>query len=770
MLATRSKYEHNYKNIKFKIIPKNGSYIVITEDGQFIKMGILEKINLEIITKKIDLDGLPTHINNICDKYYNTKNNTIEIIDFNDVNDDKKQNIINVDDDITKNITLYNHYKQFIKESIVKTQKLLINNKTNIKLFDFEKIADIVIKDFIRSNTYLKKNYPNSSINLDDNNIYVWNILLNNKDLNTNIMSQMTNNNIEYVKIKMIHHYYSYPLCPSEIVIMEPSFNDNLNNRIKNSKYLKQIKWNCSIKPYQIIDSIVRVINKFGNININNNTKKIIDESHYTGEIKGYLMAISSILLTIDDIISNAIDDVIDNDMRIINITLNNKTVIKKDKGVGYGYNGDSVWDQKEYRRMLNDRDTNLVLNFDKLIYLCNKIIDINQNATKEIGILLKCSNLYKFIINSFRTTTILEITNNATYYKNIFTLLQTLTLNNCSDIFSTTLIEDLQRLNEKSLESLKINSDNEIPKIIVNLFNGISEIVNINNTKNNSICDIKNNTKNDNIFVTEMNKYKCIYGKGLSNDGNYIYKEKNDQVNDMKSCYKRLGYEIPSLIETISISNDSIVLVYIDREKPNCMRFMINGPPKTPYENGLFIFDAYCGEQYPQTAPEFNLSNTSGLKLNPNLFEKGKICLSILGTYSGTVPHESEKWNPKMSSLSQVILSIQSQILIDQPYFNEQGLENTRDTPEGIANSKEYNDLIKLYTMKACMIDLIMHSNKYAELKNSIMAYFIHKKQSIIKNCKSWIENCCQKHKENMTKIFSELESCLDGLDSSFY
>ncbi len=42
------------------------------------------------------------------------------------------------------------------------------------------------------------------------------------------------------------------------------------------------------------------------------------------------------------------------------------------------------------------------------------------------------------------------------------------------------------------------------------------------------------------------------------------------------------------------------------------------------------------------------------------------QVCLSLLGTWAGP------GWQPGVSTLSQVLLSIQAQILVDKPYGNE--------------------------------------------------------------------------------------------------
>lgn len=51
---------------------------------------------------------------------------------------------------------------------------------------------------------------------------------------------------------------------------------------------------------------------------------------------------------------------------------------------------------------------------------------------------------------------------------------------------------------------------------------------------------------------------------------------------------------------------------------------------------------------------------------VNPNLYEEGKVCLSILGTWAG---EQSETWNAARSSLLQAFVSIQGLVLVKEPY-----------------------------------------------------------------------------------------------------
>ena len=55
-----------------------------------------------------------------------------------------------------------------------------------------------------------------------------------------------------------------------------------------------------------------------------------------------------------------------------------------------------------------------------------------------------------------------------------------------------------------------------------------------------------------------------------------------------------------------------------------------------------------------------------------------------------------------------QVLVSIQSLILVNEPYFNEPGYERSRGTPSGTASSREYDANIRQATVKWAMLEMI--------------------------------------------------------------
>ena len=57
-----------------------------------------------------------------------------------------------------------------------------------------------------------------------------------------------------------------------------------------------------------------------------------------------------------------------------------------------------------------------------------------------------------------------------------------------------------------------------------------------------------------------------------------------------------------------------------------------------------------------------------------------GKVCLSLLGTFHGS--NAAEKWNPKDSSLYQILLSVQGLILIEVGGGGRAGERSPKNSP----------------------------------------------------------------------------------------
>ncbi|CAJ0941165.1 unnamed protein product, partial [Mesorhabditis belari] len=116
----------------------------------------------------------------------------------------------------------------------------------------------------------------------------------------------------------------------------------------------------------------------------------------------------------------------------------------------------------------------------------------------------------------------------------------------------------------------------------------------------------------------------------------------------------------------------------------------IIVGPRGTPFDSTPYFFEIKLPDEYPNKPPKVNFVPYSTEALNPNLYQEGKVCLSLLGTWAGK---KSEKWDPNISNLQQVFLSIQGLILYLLPYWNEPGREHSKNDPQQIMASERYNE-----------------------------------------------------------------------------
>jgi ubiquitin-conjugating enzyme E2 Z len=85
-------------------------------------------------------------------------------------------------------------------------------------------------------------------------------------------------------------------------------------------------------------------------------------------------------------------------------------------------------------------------------------------------------------------------------------------------------------------------------------------------------------------------------------------------------------------------------------------------------------------------------LNGDGHTRFNPNLYVSGKVCLSILNTWSG------EKWSA-CQSIRSVLLSISILILNEEPFLNEPGIARTH------CSFKPYHQLLEYKNIEVCLL-----------------------------------------------------------------
>ncbi|KAI3736143.1 hypothetical protein L6452_15677 [Arctium lappa] len=198
-------------------------------------------------------------------------------------------------------------------------------------------------------------------------------------------------------------------------------------------------------------------------------------------------------------------------------------------------------------------------------------------------------------------------------------------------------------------------------------------------------------------------------------------------------------------------------------------LRAVIVGPAGTPYHDGLFVFDIHFPPSYPDTPPMVYYYS-GGLRLNPNLYESGKVCLSLLNTWTGI---GNENWMPNNSTMLQVLVSIQALILNDKPFFNEPGFDDMYLGAVGEKKSKEYNEHTFILSLKTMIYTLRRPPKHFEDL---VVGHFRSRAHAILSACRAYMEGvevglmANGGEKKGVSKTFkADVARMVNGLVSNF-
>ena len=213
-------------------------------------------------------------------------------------------------------------------------------------------------------------------------------------------------------------------------------------------------------------------------------------------------------------------------------------------------------------------------------------------------------------------------------------------------------------------------------------------------------------------------------------NHHHFQLQQKSATLNTRKMFQELSAYKV-----ALPIEYGSSIFVRAVEDRLDLLRALILGPEDTPYANGCFVFDIYL-KNYPKEPPAVHFLNTGGgrVRFNPNLYPCGKVCLSLLGTWSGP------GWISGESTLLQVLVSIQSLILVNDPYFNEPGYESSQGTLNGARRSEEYSTNIRKQTLLHAILPFCSATHAYPEFNDAIEAHFRTKKMHLEKQLYQWM------------------------------
>ena len=161
----------------------------------------------------------------------------------------------------------------------------------------------------------------------------------------------------------------------------------------------------------------------------------------------------------------------------------------------------------------------------------------------------------------------------------------------------------------------------------------------------------------------------------------------------------------------------------------------LIVGPSDTPYFGGYYFFEFSYPFDYPFSPPKVKyMTNDGSTRYNPNLYKCGKVCVSILNTWSG------DKWSA-CQTINSILLTLCS-LLNNMPFLNEPG------TQFGSRDCVAYNKCIEYSNINFAICDLINPNKRclpeqfkvfYPQLKehfcknyNQIFDFVVSKKDTV--------------------------------------
>ncbi|KAG2328235.1 hypothetical protein Bca52824_010963 [Brassica carinata] len=204
---------------------------------------------------------------------------------------------------------------------------------------------------------------------------------------------------------------------------------------------------------------------------------------------------------------------------------------------------------------------------------------------------------------------------------------------------------------------------------------------------------------------------------------GNASKQHSRTWVKKIQADWKILENDLP---ETISVR--------ACESRMDLMRAVIVGAEGTPYHDGLFFFDIHFPDTYPSVPPIVHY-HSGGLRINPNLYNCGKVCLSLLGTWNGNT---REKWLPQESTVLQLLVSIQALILNQKPYFNEPAYGRTKGTASGEAHSKVYSENVFILSLRTMVYSMRKPPKHFEEF---VRSHYFERAYDIVKAANAYID-----------------------------
>ena len=189
----------------------------------------------------------------------------------------------------------------------------------------------------------------------------------------------------------------------------------------------------------------------------------------------------------------------------------------------------------------------------------------------------------------------------------------------------------------------------------------------------------------------------------------------------------------------------------------------LIIGPEETPYANGFYLFELHYPAEYPYLPPKVvYCTNSNGIRFNPNLYASGKVCLSILNTWTG------DQWT-SCETIRSVLLSLCG-VFTPIPLLNEPGI--TMNDPD----VAKYTRTIEYFNIEVAIVDILMKKpgvyqpffdlfyeemeSHYRKNRGNILEFILRKNEECPKQIYTYIEVYGMISKIDYPSLFTKIET----------
>jgi ubiquitin-conjugating enzyme E2 Z len=151
------------------------------------------------------------------------------------------------------------------------------------------------------------------------------------------------------------------------------------------------------------------------------------------------------------------------------------------------------------------------------------------------------------------------------------------------------------------------------------------------------------------------------------------------------KESISRLLSDVKQIIKN-PLSENGIYYVHDDTDMLKGYALII-GPEDTPYFGGYYFFEFKFPNDYPHSPPRVTYcTNGNNIRFNPNLYKCGKVCVSLLNTWTG------EQWT-SCQTISTVLLTLCT-LLCKNPLLNEPGINEKHRELDNYTKIIEYSNI----------------------------------------------------------------------------